>query len=518
MADLTALKQSIAAAIRANGEGAITGPVLQEQLLDMVDAMEVDTFGGFLDSETVPPSDTTKPHIFIGYGEFTNDAFDITVAEGEVWVVCRMADEQEWTKENITSNLLNRVQALEEGTQKALTPGDGIDIDAEGNISVKTGNGLKADDEGNIEVETTDEPQTNPALPVNGKGVTDYIDNEKGSTIAELDANGKVKAEQLPDDVAYFEEGVDPTDPEYQDEYERILAKMYQNLEDWDVMSQAARQATQMANQAAENAEAKGNKAKSQGDSAEYFAQRAESMANAAEASKNNADASAAKAERAVENVSTAIAAANQSTARANTAADTASTAATEAQSAKEAANAAAGAATAAAGEATTAAGNADTKAAYAEQQGDYAKSEIDGAKGGYESLADRFQHVDETAMYFEETGLSSDPDMEDEYRRVLRKAYQMLTDMQEATEDTEAKAALAAAAAELCNARSVECAEKTALAGQAAAYATSQGNYAKQKADEIDLARGQYQTLSDRLDAMQRQLEAALYFQAVNN
>ena len=89
-----------------------------------------------------------------------------------------------------------------------------------------------------------------------------YIDTEKGLTLAELDAEGKVKAEQLPDDVAYFEEGVDPTDPEYQDEYERILAKMYQELDNWDVMSQAARQATQRANQAAENAEAKGNKAK----------------------------------------------------------------------------------------------------------------------------------------------------------------------------------------------------------------------------------------------------------------
>ena len=79
MADFTALKQSIAAAIRANGEGAITGPVLQDQLLDMVDAMEVDTFGGFLTADTVPPTDTTVPHVFIGYGEFTNEAFQIGV-------------------------------------------------------------------------------------------------------------------------------------------------------------------------------------------------------------------------------------------------------------------------------------------------------------------------------------------------------------------------------------------------------------------------------------------------------
>ena len=388
MADLTALKQSIAAAIRANGEGAITGPVLQEQLLDMVDAMEVDTFGGFLTADTVPPTDTTVPHIFIGYGEFTNEAFQIGVQRGEVWIVCRMADEDEWTKVNLTSDLLNRVQALEEGTQAALTPGDGIDIDAEGNISVKTGNGLVADNEGNIEVETTDEPQTYPTLPVSGKGVTDYINTEKGSTIAELDDNGKVKSEQMPDDVAYFEEGVDPTDPEYQDEYERILAKMYQELDNWDVMSQAARQATQTANQAAENAEAKGNKAKSQGDSAEYFAQRAESMANAAEAAKNNADASATKAEIAVENVAGEIAECRRATSRANTAADDAETVLREVSPLVEDARQATQ-------DANAAAGDAEDKGNYAKTQGDAAKAIVDGSKGDYPSLNDRLNAMD---------------------------------------------------------------------------------------------------------------------------
>ena len=388
MADFTALKQSIAAAIRANGEGAITGPVLQDQLLDMVDAMEVDTFGGFLTADTVPPTDTTVPHVFIGYGEFTNEAFQIGVQRGEVWIVCRMADEEEWTKVNLTSDLLNRVQALEEGTQAALTPGDGIDIDAEGNISVKTGNGLVADDEGNIEVETTDEPQTYPTLPVSGKGVTDYINTEKGSTIAELDDNGKVKSEQMPDDVAYFEEGVDPTDPEYQDEYERILAKMYQELDNWDVMSQAARQATQTANQAAENAEAKGNKAKSQGDSAEYFAQRAESMANAAEAAKNNADASATKAEIAVENVAGEIAECRRATSRANTAADDAETVLHEVPPLVEGVRQATQ-------DANTAAGDAEDKGNYAKTQGDAAKAIVDGSKGDYPSLNDRLNAMD---------------------------------------------------------------------------------------------------------------------------
>lgn len=221
MADLTALKQSIAAAIRANGEGAITGPVLQDQLLDMVDAMEVDTFGGFLTADTVPPTDTTVPHIFIGYsqeGTIENAAFDITVAEGEVWIVCRMADEDEWTKANLTSNLLNRVQALEEGTQTKLTEGDGISIE-DNTISTKIGSGLAYDNNGNMVVDTD--------TIATKQGVEDYVSGQKNEPngIAGLDGNGKVGDEQLPNDVAYFEEGVDPTDPEYQEEYQRILCE-----------------------------------------------------------------------------------------------------------------------------------------------------------------------------------------------------------------------------------------------------------------------------------------------------
>ena len=383
MADFTALKQSIAAAIRANGEGAITGPVLQDQLLDMVDAMEVDTFGGFLTADTVPPTDTTVPHVFIGYGEFTNEAFQIGVQRGEVWIVCRMADEEEWTKVNLTSNLLNRVQALEEGTQAKLTEGDGIDIDAEGNISTKIGTGLKYDNEGNMEVDT-DTIATNAS-------VEEYVSGQKNAAngIAGLDGDAKVDSEQLPNDVAYFaEESIDPDDPAYHDEYERVLAKMYQDLDNWDAMSSQIRQATTRANTAAGNAEAKGNQALTSSERAEYFATRAENMANAAEVAKNNANASAANADRAAENVSTAIAAANQSAARANTAADAASTAATEAQSAKVAANTAAGAA-------ATAATNAQNKGNYAKNQGDAAKEIVDGSKGDYPSLNDRLNAIE---------------------------------------------------------------------------------------------------------------------------
>ena len=382
MADLTSLKQSIVAAIRANGEGAITGPVLQEQLLDMVESMEVDTFGGLLNSETAPPSDTTKPHVFIGYGEFENEAFQIGVQRGEVWLVCRMADESEWTKVNLTSNLLNRIQALEEGTQTALTPGNGISIDSEGNITAKVGDGLTYDNEGNISID--------PETVATNEGVAEYVGGLKDAAngLAGLDANGKIADTELPDDVAHFEEGVDPTDPEYQDEYNRILAQMYQDLANWDAMNYDIRRATQRANTAAENAEAKGNRAKAQGESAEYFSQRAEQMANAAEVAKNNANASADNADRAAENVSTAITAANQSAARANTAADNAETVlrdvpgvVSDAITATQHAN--------------TAAENAENKGDYAKDQGDAAKEIVDGSKGDYPSLNDRLNALE---------------------------------------------------------------------------------------------------------------------------
>lgn len=381
MADLTALKQSIAAAIRANGEGAITGPVLQDQLLDMVDAMEVDTFGGLLTADTVPPTDTTVPHVFIGYGEFTNEAFQIGVQRGEVWIVCRMADEDEWTKVNLTSNLLNRIQALEEGTQTKLTEGDGISIE-DNTISTKIGSGLAYDNNGNMVVDTE--------TIATKQGVEDYVSGQKNEPngIAGLDGNGKVGDEQLPNDVAYFEEGVDPTDPEYQDEYQRILAKMYQDLDNWDAMSHAARQATQRANQAAENAEAKGNKAKTQGDSAEYFAQRAENMANAAERAAQDANDAAANADRATQDVAAEIAEARRATSRANTAADNAETVLRDVPSIVEDARQATQ-------NANTAAGDAEKKGNYAKDQGDAAKEIVDGSKGTYPSLNDRLNAIE---------------------------------------------------------------------------------------------------------------------------
>jgi hypothetical protein len=160
----------------------------------------------------------------------------------------------------------------------------------------------------------------------------------------------------------------------------------------------------------------------------------------------------------------------------------------------------------------------ADTKAQYAEQQGDYAKSEIDGAKGDFESLDARFDHVDEISMYFEETGLGADPALVDEYRRVLAVAYQAIADLKAMmVRGSEVIASVSAVIAD-AQAAIINAEEKTALAANAAAYANEQGNYARAKADEIEDAKGAYRTLGDRLDAMQRTLEQAVYFHAENH
>ena len=119
----------------------------------------------------------------------------------------------------------------------------------------------------------------------------------------------------------------------------------------------------------------------------------------------------------------------------------------------------------------------ANEKAQYAEQQGDYAKNQIDDAKGDYESLDARFDHVDEISMYFEETGVTADPQLIDEYDRTLRKAYQCITDMQAATAAANQGATLAEDAArhadDMANS-AYEAARQTVQQSQRAAAAAS--------------------------------------------
>lgn len=199
----------------------------------------------------------------------------------------------------------------------------------------------------------------------------------------------------------------------------------------------------------------------------------------------------------------------------------------------------------------------------YAKQQGDYAKDEIDGAKGGYDSLDDRFDHVDQIAMYWHQTATpSSSEELVQEYDRVLRQAYQCITDLLTAKSETQAATSSANAAAtatleairkciaatsqsetatqnavNAANAATIAAGNAENMASEAqlaaqnagnaatraeenahdaqvmAAYAKQQGDYAKAKADEVQEARGEYTSLSARLEAMQALLDRACYF-----
>ena len=479
--------------IKENGVGAITGPLLQTVLGELSDTAEwlVSTSGSSADARALAAE---------GWAVGTQRGVPVT--EGTPYY---QNNSLYWAEvvNGIAGSLSDVVREARAAAGTAESAAAGATAAAEGATSAAgSAMGAAALAEQNAEIAsdaaaaatTAKEGAESAAAAATAAG--DYARGEIDGAKGDFDSLAD-RFQHVDETAMYWQETGLSADPDLIDEYDRVLRLAYQCITDMQGATATTDRATTDATTAAQAARANA-------DYAEQVARQAQTVANQAAAAGDEAAAAA-------DNAHDAAVEANQYANQARQAAESANTAAGNATTA-------AGAATIAAGAASDAAADADTKGDYAKEQGDYAKGEIDGAKGDYDSLAARFQHVDEVSMYFEETGLSSDPDMEDEYRRVLRVAYQMLTDMQSATEDTEAKAALAAAAAELCNARSVECAEKTALANTAAAYATAQGNYAKQKADEIDVARGPYQTLSDRLDAMQRQLEAALYFQAVNN
>ena len=515
MADYTNLKQQIAAAIRANGEGAITGPLLQTQLLDIVDAMEVDTFGGFIGDETVPPADSDKPHVFLAITPGYYEAFDLTVAENDVWLVCRMADEDEWTKTNLVAGLKEAIASK----QGALTEGDGISIDAEGNVSTKIGTGLKYDDEGNMEVDT----ETVATV----EGVATYIDEQKNAAngIAGLDENSKVSDEQMPDDVVYFEETTDPSDQEVLDEYARLLYELYQAIDDVAGLMAEEREATQTALNAASTANTAAVNASAATRNAERATQEADEAIYAARQAIANVNDTIHNSNMATQQALNAANGADQAANRCSVVEGQASAAAENANNKALLAEQKAGLANDAAALANQKAELADTKAQYADQMGDYAKDEIDGAKGDYESLDARFDHVDEIAIYFEDTESPSDEQLVDEYVRVLRQAYQCIDDLVAAISDcglattaanTAAQNTLAAIQQAL-DAKTT-CDNAAAAANDAAALANTKANKADLAADAairaMDAAKGNYASLAARLDAIQEMLEHAVYFE----
>ena len=153
---------------------------------------------------------------------------------------------------------------------------------------------------------------------------------------------------------------------------------------------------------------------------------------------------------------------------------------------------------------ATAAASEAETQGDYAKDQGDYAKGEIDDAKGNFDSLNERFNATEATAVHLDETTDPTDEEYQDEYQRVLSVLYQAIEDAKaalrrqaESIADTEGAAdgavvaadkALAAAEAALTQATAASRAAEAALAAAA----------------EVDTARGGYDSLESRLEAIE--------------
>ena len=161
------------------------------------------------------------------------------------------------------------------------------------------------------------------------------------------------------------------------------------------------------------------------------------------------------------------------------------------------------------AGEKATSAENAASlaaeKGAYAEEQGNYAKGEIDGAKGDFPSLDARFDHTEEISLYLEDESTPTDAQLQDEYDRTLRLAYQCITDLlavkggaETATADAERAAQntlviieqaresirQSNAAAESARQSSAEATRQASVAQEAARESQEQGNYSKDMGD----------------------------------
>ena len=99
MRDFNELKNEIVANIKANGRGAITGPLLQTELLAMCDEMELQTFLGFATPETVPVRDTTAEHFYfaITAGDYSAFVDGLTLNDGDIYMLYLLPDDEEWT-------------------------------------------------------------------------------------------------------------------------------------------------------------------------------------------------------------------------------------------------------------------------------------------------------------------------------------------------------------------------------------------------------------------------------------
>ena len=284
-----------------------------------------------------------------------------------------------------------------------------------------------------------------------------------------------------------LEETTDPTDPEYQDEYQRVLAVLYQAINDvreaLSEMFNALRASTAATAAAAEASSAANQKAGEAG-AASDDAEAAATLANQkAAVARDAAEAAAAAASRAQAAADAVIGAAEAAAAAAAAAQDAAAAAAEKAALADEKAS------------------DAAEQGAYAKEQGDYAKEQIEGAKGAFESLDARFNNTEEHAVTLDETTDPTDSEYQDEYQRILAVLYQAIDDViaaeqlaKDATVDARAGAEAAAAAA----ARAVVAATNAMTQAGAAEAAALAAQIA------TDQAKGSFPSLNARLEAIE--------------
>ena len=123
MKDFSELKQRIVDNIKANGRGAITGNLLQEQLLTMADSMELQSFEGFATPSVTPVHDNTAEHVYFAMesGDYSAFVEGLELEEGDFYMFYIMPNNEEWTAVNLREFLKG------EKGDPGYTPRKGVD-------------------------------------------------------------------------------------------------------------------------------------------------------------------------------------------------------------------------------------------------------------------------------------------------------------------------------------------------------------------------------------------------------
>lgn len=379
MKDFDELKLAIAEVIRNNGNNEITGNILQEMLLEMVDSMELSEFEGFAVPDTEPVTDKAVSHYYIAVQQGLYTHFDsFVLTQGDIVVFAKLAGETTWTKVNLSASIKSLISAIYNAKQDNLSAGDGIAIN-DNVVIINNGAGVTFDSDGKLAIDddfVKDLAET-------------YIDQEKGQEngIMGLNASGVADKDNLPDDISYFEES-EVVDYELIHAYEQTLARAYQMIDAVEVLRRMVETNISDLNTAKEEvrlaisqSEQATNYARSEGDRVAGAIQRL----NDAIARANTATAQAeSRIQEITQVISIAQSAASDASANAIAASNAATLANTKALLADTAANL------------------ADAKATYADEQGDYAKEQgenaeqiMDSAKGDYDTLDERLDAME---------------------------------------------------------------------------------------------------------------------------